>query len=133
MSALEFWNQVTEKQRELVQEFVINRKAKTEAGEADPYPEQPRDYSGLFMITLKNPTAGTVGGQVTVLNFALAARRIIGENLIPVMRVATGQEIRDMKQASDAHMAASYRMEDVLHSKRTVHVRSAEPRPRGEA
>lgn len=133
MSSALFWNQVTEKQRELVQEYATKRKAKIEAGEADPYPEQPKDYSGLFMITLPNPTAQTIGGQVTVLNFALAARRIVGENLIPVMRVATGQEIRDMWQASEAHMAASYRMEDNINARRTVHVRHAEPKPRSQA
>jgi hypothetical protein len=132
-AASEFWSQVAEKQRELIQEYVVNRKAKIAVGEPDPFPEQPRDYSGLFMITVKNPTAQTVGGQVTVLNFAVAARRVIGENLIPTHRVASTEEIRDMWLQSDAHMAKAYKMEAALQNRRIVTVRAAEPQPRRSA
>jgi len=130
MAALEFWNQVEAKRRELIQEYIVNRKAKIAASEPDPFPGQPKDYSALFMMTVKNPTAGTVGGQVTLLNFALAARRAIGENLIPTHRVATTEEIKDMHQQSEAHMAKAYKMEDAINNRRTVHVRPVEPKRR---
>jgi hypothetical protein len=110
--------------------YIIDRKAKIAAGEPGPNPQQPKDYSGLFTITLENRGACTVGGGISVYSFEVAARRLVGSNFQPEARIATTLEIQSYWEAADARMAIARKADDALNQKRTVHVLPVSPKTR---
>ena len=134
MSGIPYWSVVEEKRRELVQEYVVNRKAKIAAGEPDPYPGQPSDYQSLYLASVKLPPTvdpDSREGQICCLNFAFAARKICGENGHQTHRVATQHEIERYWEDEKQRAALSRKAEDRLNARRTVNVRAVQPAQRG--
>src|SRR5262249_24515539 len=125
-----FWGLIEEKRRELIQEYVANRKAKIAAGEPDPYPQQPKDYQGLFLVTIQLPKIvdpDSRGGQITCCNFALAARKIVGENNTPTHVVASTEQIERYFVEARERITAARKNEDMLNAHRTHSFTRAEP------
>jgi len=126
--------QIKEKRSELESEYIVGRRAAIGRGEADPHPQQPRDYSGLFLSSLAIPNdPASRAGRIVCVSFEWASRMIVGRNLYLEARVATTEEIAAFWREQETRRAEGLKAEDVINSKRTVVVRAAEPKARAKS
>jgi hypothetical protein len=123
-AAAEYWSAVAAQQKELVREYITNRRQKIAAGENDPY-LHPLDGSGLFLKSIANRGARTVGGGVTVASFEVAARKIVDCTHV----VCDTASVQAFHEECAARMVLARKSDEVIAGRRTVRVTLEPPVP----
>jgi hypothetical protein len=129
MATLAYWLEVHEREQELIQSDRA-RRAALAAGLPDTMAGQPLTHKGVYLTSLKNPTAATLGGGITMVPFSIAAKKLVGDNMVPTHRLSTPKEIVDFEHKSSESAAALKAAEDVNRNRRSIVVSVQEPLPR---